>query len=238
MKKLGYFLVACIFVFSACKTSAPIKENQNSIEPTGKEALLRRVREIYSPWEKLSASFVLKGKVENAEILYDGTLRADKKVLAIVLKDPIFRSPFVSLTVQGEMVTQVDHLRNKTVSMPLKQFKWVQVFGRVFPFAFFYPILKGFPPDVIYEENAKYSIPKPQVERLTSVKSSWESIVNFENSIMSSVFFKTSMDNEIVAISFYARQSTQRYFPKEILITRPKSNDHIRIQFKNVVIRK
>ncbi|MCB1147445.1 MAG: hypothetical protein KDK38_11620, partial [Leptospiraceae bacterium] len=148
----------------------------------------------------------------------------------------VFRSPFVSMRVNGDTVTQIDHLRDRSQSLPLDQFKWVEVFGKVFPFGFFYPILKGYPPEVIFDPTANYSLPKPGQERLTVKKQDWEAIVNFESQIMTSVFFRTMNDKEIVILAFSGKQNTARYFPGEILVTRPNSNDFIKIQFKSMKV--
>lgn len=211
-------------------------ENQG---PDERELFLEQLNTVYSKYDRLFARFTLKGKADNKEIFYDGTIVVNNggsltgQTLNIVLKDPVFRSPFFTLKIENGQVTRIDHMRNQSETLPLNQFHWVELFGSVFPFRMFYPLLAGFTPAEVFDETSTY---QPEKNRVRFGNQYYQVITNFQQNIMTSIYFKSLTQNEITAIQFLGKSTAddKRYFPKEIMVTRSVNKDYIRLIFSYV----
>ncbi len=241
-----FFVFFLSAVLQSCTARETIQQNQagaKTAQTSDKQAqVLKQLGATYSPYLALSAQFVLKGKVDKTEILYDGILTIKGENLSVVLKDPVFRSPFFSLKVEKDFVTQIDHLRNKKDKIPFADYRWVELFGRVFPFRFFYPLLKGYPPDEIYAKSTRYETLEEEKGRFLFTTEYFDGIVNVENGFIASLYYRGRLDQEIVVMTFTGNANekktaaAQRYFPEQIYITRPRSEDYVRLDFKKVII--
>lgn len=237
-------LLVILSAIGSCSAKEPTvrKEGTFVADPESGIAAIGQIRQNYPAYSSLSAQFVLKGKVDKNEILYDGTLTIKGDSLAVVLKDPVFRSPFFSLKVEKDLVTQTDHLRNKTDRVPFADYRWVELFGRVFPFRFFHPLLKGYPPDEIYRKGARYETLEGDKGRFQFETEYFDAIVNIERGILASLYYRGRVDQEIVVMTFTGNanakkgDASQRHFPAQIYITRPRSDDYVRLEFKKIQI--
>lgn len=240
MNNLAFSFKSILFVIlilPSCRSTAKVSEPV-TVKPVlvtaNTQNELAEIKKTYAEYSSFSAKFILKGKVENAEILYDGTIKAGKGVLTITLQDPVFRSPFFSLKVDKNMVFQTDHMRNKTDRVPLAQYRWVEVFGKVFPFRFFYPILKGFAPEEIYLATQGVSTESGEI-RIRNETDEVEFASFSRNGKISRILFRSKIAPDTLLLNFSADSASKaRHFPRTIMITRPGKEDFIRMTFSGV----
>lgn len=233
--------VLVISLFGGCSSA-----QQKTVEP-GTEArpevdsslsIKENIEEIYAPYQKMSAIYVIKGRVDGNEIFYDGTIKSSPGYFHALLKDPIFRSPLFSLTVDGEKVVRKDYLRDRTEYSNLKSYRWVEVFGDVFPFRFFLPLLRGFTPDQLDNSNATRQKTDEGYDRFRYKGQRYETVADFKDGLMVRLFFKSPLDDKILILQFKGRATAEdeRYFPSRIYINRAGENDYLEIRFKSITI--
>jgi len=208
-----------------------------------KKEIIEKLNKHFSIYKKMSANFQIKGNMNNKEMYYSGKLystidKSGNRNLTITLKDAIFLSPIFTLKIRGQNLTEIDHLRDKRRKFTLDEYRWIEVFGRVFPFKFFLPILMGFVPNEILSSKAKYS---QKNNKLTYLGDYYDSIGNLtKNSSLKSIYFRTRGEKEVVIIQFIGRSTSKkkRYFPHKLHINRSRStNDFLSMKFSRVNIR-
>ncbi len=194
--------------------------------------VLNSLRENYRPYQSLSATFSLKGKVAGGELAYTGNLTSTPEKFYVLLKDLIFLSPFFSLTVTGTEVTQKDFLQDKTEIIPLNDYRWVQVLGKNFPFMFFLPMLQGYPPEEFFLTATEF---RSEGENSGSFryKSAWfAAIATVKNGIVEKIQYRDETTGDITVFSFSGNAGkNDRYFPARIVIQKPDASEFIDIRF-------
>lgn len=237
MKKFPQFI---FLLYYSC-ASAKLAVSQETSEKKTENSVIDTLKTNYPPYNFLKGQFVLKGKAENQELFYDGVLEIRQESFYVVLKDTVFRSPFFSLKIDKDKVTQVDHLQNKKEIIPLSEYRWVVLFGKVFPFRFFYPILRGYPPDEIFQSDVVYE-EKGKDKGIFSFKTVYfDARLVVEGGYIRNLFYKSETNGEIVAITFEGEVEKEpkkkyRYFPKKIYISRPKSTDYVQLEFSHIQV--
>lgn len=195
---------------------------------------LANLNKVYASYQKVTASFVIKGKVGDAEVYFLGTLFATDgkdgkaRYLSIVLKDTVFESKVYQLIVDDDTVTNIDYLNDKKETLPMSRFTWAQILGSVFPFRFFYPLLSGFPPEEIYSGVIYQS-----QNKIINDKGKYDVAVTLDNFVMQNIYVKNLSAAEVIVfrLSGEINKKGGRYFPKYIYMERSKKKDHLEIIF-------
>ncbi|MCS6983865.1 MAG: hypothetical protein NZM25_01905 [Leptospiraceae bacterium] len=233
------FVVFVIFwVLSPIGCASTQSHGKERANPTlAKQALHEKLRQNYPAYARLQAYFTLKGKVDGQEIYYEGILDSKQKSFSVLLKDSIFKSPLFSIKIDEEKVIQIDYLRDKKETIPFEEYRWVVLFGRLFPFRFFYPILKGYLPNEIFLEDTVYEETKEGKIRFLFKTPYFDARAVIEEGILRNLFYKNEINQEVVAITFEGTSMAQgRYFPQKIYISRPKTLDYVQLNFSRVVV--
>lgn len=233
---LYLFLIGLITFFS-CKSQEK-KENTplpQKNEINEKQLYLDKLKSSYSRYSTFTSSFILKGKIDRQDHYFQGYLKATSSsagdTLYIILKDTVFRSPVYSIYIAGNMVTQKDYLKNKIEKIPMSRYQWVVLFGDIFPFQFFYPIMRGYLPDDAYSENSKYV---KKENKILYQSSYYDAAFIFDDSqALEKLFYKNKMNNDVLAFEFYGNviSKSKRQFPKTLYIRRQNSIDFLKITF-------
>ncbi|MDH5716600.1 MAG: hypothetical protein OEZ22_03065 [Spirochaetia bacterium] len=231
------FIIAFIFLFF-CASSPQKIENTNTSDTSLNYT--DKIKKNYSSYNKLNVSFVIKGSIDQNEIMYNGTLTSflnkeniNNSFFSVSLKDSIFEAIFFSLEVKDGYVLQTDHLRDIKIKSSLIDYKWVEIFGNIIPFHFYFPVLLGFPPEQIYEEN---SVINENSEKILYQTDLYETIVEFSQTLLSKIYFRTSKNQDLLALQFSGSIGKTRHFPKTIFITKSKSKDYIKMEFSNLQV--
>lgn len=231
-------LITGFALFYSCKSSeekekqaVPIEENKID----EKKIYLDKIRKSYSDYSVFSSGFILKGKIDRQDHYFQGYLKAthssSSDTLYILLKDTVFKSPVYSIYIAGGVVTQKDYLKNKTERIPVSKYRWVVLFGDIFPFHFFYPIMRGYLPDDAYSENSKYV---KKENKILYQSSYYDAAFIFDDSYaLRKLFYKNKMNDDVLAFEFFgnAISSQDRQFPKTLYIRRQGSIDFLKISF-------
>ena len=205
-------------------------------------ALKKDLQKNYGRYTSISANFVVKGKVDGRQVYYSGALKSyssdvQNPNLHITVKEPTFDSPLAELRVKGDSVTERNYIRDSTIRRKLESYRWVELFGRVFPFRFFLPILMGGVPQEVYLQNASY---QPGKSRIMVEAGQYEFIVNLTGSTMKNIYYKSKMANEGVLIMQFigrVKNKLNLIFPQKIIITQSRSDDYLTMNFSRVRIR-
>lgn len=216
------------------------KNNANIYEATTEKgkSFLKKIDAVYTPYEKVAASFVLKGKLNDSEIYFTGNLLVKKAArghadyLSITLKDSVFESKVYQLIIHKGMVTNIDYLDDKKETIPLSRFTWAEVLGSVFPFKFFYPLLSGFPPAEIYNGTIHETS-----QKIINDKGKYDVAVTLQDFVMDNIYLKTQNTSDVIVFRVTGKRDRKRYFPRKIYMERSKNRDHLEILFTYVNIR-
>ncbi|MDH5719207.1 MAG: hypothetical protein OEZ13_01170 [Spirochaetia bacterium] len=191
---LGFMLFLCFFIFLNCK-SPQIKSTGD--EHKSSKKLIDNVKEKYPFYNQMSAQFNLQGKIGEDEVVYFGTIKSiinksniEKSYLLINLKDTVFLADFYTLEIKNESVYQIDHLRDKKIKSSLSDYKWVEIFGNVIPFHFYFPILLGFPPKQIFNNEA---VINEEAEKALYRSDIFETVVEFSAGYIKKIYFRTTL---------------------------------------------
>lgn len=203
------------------------------------QEFLQKLNQVYRPYSRISASFTLKGMINDAEIYFLGDLIAKNgkngqaEYLSIVLKDSVFEAKVYQFIIDKDTVTNIDYLNDKKEVVPLSRFTWAQVLGSVFPFRFFYPLLSGFPPKEVYSGNIF-----PQEQKIVNQKGKYEVAVTLQNFIMNNIYIKLSRTtDDVLVFRMNGKLKSTRHFPKQIFMERSQNNDQIAVIFRHVNIK-
>jgi len=234
-------MISCETTKKKIKKKIIVEEKDNS-----RFDYLESIAKNYPFYKYFSASFEIRGRIQTGEIYQAGSIKVTKMKksgpdkntqLKIILNDAYFGSMISKLIIKNNYVHSINYLTNKKKKIKLEDFRWVEVFGRVFPFSFFLPILMGFPPDEIYFSEAKVS---PGKKKIVYKSPEFDIITKFTSKdFMKTLLFRSRFEKAILIIHFLGRSKTRRkfkrYFPKELHITQSKdTNDYISMKFKNV----
>ncbi len=241
MKKNGKFALAILpvfWVFFASCRSTPEEVKGIPIENPQvqeKEAFVETLKENYAAYSVLTTSFILKGKIDRQDQYFEGYLKATSSAqgdtLYILLKDTVFKSPIFSVYIAGGKVTQKDFLKNKTEVIPMEKYQWVVLFGDLFPFQFFYPIMRGYLPEDIFSRDSKYVKTE---NKIIYTSAYYDAAFLFTGKTsLSKLFYKNKMNNDILLFEIYGKSSpaNARHFPKNLYIRRQGTEDFLKIDF-------
>lgn len=203
------------------------------------QQFLQKLQQVYHPYSRISASFTLKGMINDAEVYFLGDLVAKNgkngkaEYLSIVLKDSVFEAKVYQLIINKETVTNIDYLNDKKEVVALSRFTWAQVLGSVFPFRFFYPLLSGFPPAEVYTGNIF-----PNQQKIVNEQGKYGVAVTLKDFIMDNIYVKLSRSSEdVLVFRMNGKLKNSRHFPKQIFMERSKNNDKITVIFRHANIK-
>ena len=233
---IWFFLV--IFITISCTGTK--NKRENILPPS--ENLLTKVNKIYLPYEKMSAHFDLSGKIGKDEVVYFGSIKAmvnkddiNKSYLLIKIKDTVFLADFYTLEIKNGYVYQTDHLTDKKIKTSLTDYKWVEIFGNVIPFHFYFPILLGLPPLQIFENEA---IINEEEQKIMYRSDLYETLVEFSGGYIKKIYFRTKLKKDVLSLSFSGNiAADKRHFPESIWITKSKSKDYIKMRFSKLKVK-
>jgi len=238
------FLLTIFLCISFCdSTKAKIKTHSSKPKlDLNKEQFLKRIVNHYGPYQKLSAYFTIKGKIKNQELYYNGkqiiSFSKEKKLkhLLIELREPFLKALMFSLRLKGDYVYVHDPTKQKPEKIALKDYRWVEIFGRIFPFEFFLPVLMGFPPSDIFAPGAKINFNK---QRIKNSNRFYDLVVDFDDGKIKEFFFKSKTQKEIIIIEFKGNilKGKKRHFPKMLKISQTETKGIIKIIFNKVKIK-
>ncbi len=239
---------ALALLLVSCGSAQQVKKNNSNQPGTARsqnaeaEQVLENLRKRYFNYKSFRARFVIKGKVDGRQAYYSGVIKAYTKkkgkkeyeTIDIILRDGFLQSELYLLRITGNKVVQKDYLNDKTYRSTLDQFRWVQIFGQVFPFKFFLPVLKGYPPTQVYRPGAKVG-----ADKVVYKGDTYDMSVKLKGDLMQSLFFRNRLDKNITIIRFYGERKNKlkRYFPRQLLIQQNKSEDYLKLTFRSVRIK-
>lgn len=184
----------------------------------------------YSTYQSLTAQFFISGTTNGDKQDYQGKLASKPDFLSILLKDTVFDSPLISLTVRNDKVYHKNHAYNKITRMPLAEFRWVEIMGTAVPFKFFMPVLQGYPPKV-YQEGL-----------MTEERPGYYKYMNIEEGFIIGVSTQEGMITEMEYFLLGSKSGLRvslrgncnpkgRYFPKYIILNNTENNDRLQLKF-------
>ena len=207
-----------------CKSSQSVELSLNQVANN-------RELERYKPYASFSADFSLTGVIEGQRQEYNGKLLAKPGFLSLILKDTVFDSPLVSLTIKGQRVFHKNHAYNKITRMPLKDFKWVEVLGTTVPFSFFLPVLQGYPPTEFSNGLMKksgagsYEYMDEQNNYIVTLK--------LKKEIVTQMSYYLLGEKNTLTVSILGNCNPKgRYFPRTLVLQKREQKERIQLSFK------
>lgn len=230
---LGSLLV---FPRATCKGEGPKQVDAPSAQELDKkerEKFLSEAALNYPPYRSLRVGFMLKGKVDNQELYYEGELNASTAALKIRLTDAVFLSPLLTLEIGETRVTLKDHARNKTESIARADYQWVELFGRSFPVRFFEPLMRGFLPEDASAKNTTLQRTAGGDTLARVNNNAFEAALYFNEAKLKKIFYRDKLRGEILVFEL-ASFFKNRTYPQKMRIEHLRSNDYLQLDFKGL----
>jgi hypothetical protein len=196
-------------------------------------AFVAAAKENYPEYKTLKVSFTLKGRVNNEELYYEGSLSSTPTGVTIRMTDAIFLSPLLTLDIGKEEVTMRDHARNKVDRIPRAQYQWVELFGRSFPVRYFEPLMRGFLPDDATAKESAFARTPAGETLVRSDNVSFEAAMYFTDDKLTKIFYRDKQRGEILVFHLGAFFK-DRNFPRTLKIEHSRTNDHLTLSFKGL----
>ena len=242
---LCFFIVSC----GSTQTKDHKPTNENIATDANSDAKLKaiqaKVQLRYNEYKRLVVRFYMKGKSEGKSVFYHGKLESFSSDLKnpnvrITIIEPTFKSPLFMMRIKGQKVIQKDIARDLTRHMKLKDFRWIEIFGSVFPFEFFLPVLMGGVPTELFDANTAYVASKKHV-RYKGLY--YDLIFNIaEEGDINSLYYRNNLKakkREVVVVQFFGqlKNKKKRSFPGKIKITRSNVRDYILMSFHSLYVK-
>jgi len=240
---LRNFLFATVFIFATvtCKTSQTSVTNAPSVEnrvldKDERKQFLADLAKNYPAYAQLTVNFTLKGKIENQEQYFEGSIRSTPDLLEITMTDAVFLSPLMTLKIGKERVTLKDHARNKTETIPRAQYQWVELFGRYFPVIFFEPLMRGFLPVIFTADETKLSKTPAGEIQLRGETAIFEFAGYCNNKNLEKLFYRDKIKNDVIAFQM-GKFFKDRPYPQALKIELVNKDDFLTMTFKNLRVK-
>ena len=237
------FVVALLLTCAACKTGQQTAANSKSIavenrtlEKDERKLFLADLAKNYPPYTQLSVNFTLKGKIENQEQYFQGSIQSTPDLLEITMTDAVFLSPLITLKIGKERVTLKDHARNKTETLPRAEYQWVELFGRYFPVVFFEPLMRGFFPVIFTSDETKLSQTPAGEIQLRGETAVFEFAGYCNNKRLEKLFYRDKAKNDVIAFQM-GKFFEDRPYPQALKIELVNKDDFLTMNFKNLKVK-
>ena len=233
IKKYSFFLIVC-FCLDSC-TANVIREKQTN---TSEHTSLQEIKKLYPVYSSLDAEVLIKGRAEKNVFSYNGKISIEQGgnpasyKFQLVVRDLVFFSPLVTITINNDNLTWVDHLNNqsrniKYINSSIIFFSRQQLASWVL-----IPLLTGNLPEVlikngkITDAGLRYSSPE------------YEIIGNFQDSKLTTLIYNPaeSYNQVIYTLSGSIKNSLSRHFPENIKIQLAE-DDYIDIIYQKIILK-
>lgn len=222
-----FTVVFIFFTLLQCKSGQSLElKGQNQAQLSDNRNLLT-----YEPYSSFSAEFSLSGTIEGKRQEYNGKLLSKPGFLSLILKDTVFDSPLVSLTVKDQRVFHKNHAYNKITRLPLAEFKWVEVLGTAVPFSFFLPVLQGYPP-AEYTNGLMKKVSLDSYEYINE-KNNFIVTLKVKEDLVSEMSYFLLGDKASLKVSILGNCNPKgRYFPKTLVLQKSLQKERLQLKFK------
>lgn len=220
-------VVFLFFTLLQCTSSQSIEvKGPNQLQFSDNLELLS-----YEPYSSFSAEFSLSGIIGGKRQEYNGKLLAKPGFLSLILKDTVFDSPLVSLTVKDQRVFHKNHAYNKITRLPLAEFKWVEVLGTSVPFSFFLPVLQGYPP-AEYTNGLMKKVSLDSYEYINE-KNNYIVTLKLKDNLVSEMSYFLLGDRASLKVSILGNCNPKgRYFPRTLVLQKALQKERLQLEFK------
>ncbi|MBV6493182.1 MAG: hypothetical protein LDLANPLL_01197 [Turneriella sp.] len=221
---------------SSTPNKGVVKDSTQELNSLEREDFQKKISHNYLPYKSLSVAFTLKGKIGGEEIFYEGELTSQQDSLKIQLKDAVFLSPLLTLTIGKDTVTLNDHARAKLEKIPRAEYRWVNLFGRLYPIHFFEPLMRGFLPVEVSLDSSSFTKTAAGEILVRTDNDSFEAALYFKEAALKKIFYRDKSKGEILVFQL-GNPFKVRLYPQSLRIEHTSQNDSITLLFKNLRVK-